>query len=309
MNQKLLHFGLDYVRFNVFVDHKDFDLFFIGKSDNSNYGNHEFCGQIFSSLWSNSKFGDQVMLIDSSSSVVRVEKIKDWGVIKNCYYRVDFYGSFFGFDYSDKLLSEFVKRYSSIIDLSRLDICSDWANISPKGFLDMGYKTNFRISDTVKESQDGEFQTKYFGSKSVAQNPRHFFRIYDKKKDIGYKNKTLHYLDYLSYNLVTRCEVQINKKSIQSYGVTSECLLSESRLLNIYTSLSYNPDSTMFSALYRLCGFSGGVIIPKRYHAEQADLTDELAKTRYASVFLAYGQNLHDKGFDIFSFLDKNIKK
>lgn len=304
----LLHFGLDYLRFNFNLEPTNFELYFHGKSDNSNVGYHILCGQRFQMLWSKSKLGSQVMILHKSSNVMRIEQVTDQGLMRNMKYRVDFYGSFFMYEELQGFMKKFIETFDDEMMLSRVDLCSDWAT-SPREFLNHGYTTNFQITDTMKENKStGDFQTMYFGNKSVSQNPRHFFRIYDKKKDIGRKEKMIFYLDYLKHESVTRCEVQINQKSVRAYGISNLDLLDDERLLQIYSSLAYKDKGTKFDGLYSLCTWPDQ-IIPKRFYEQEVDLSDEISRTRYAQIFLAYGQNLSDQGFDIFAFLEKNIEK
>lgn len=250
-NLEVIHFGIDYLRYNFFEPYKnsEFASFFIGLSENSNYRDAWWFGYHFDTTYARARSEDILHFKFEGVPVFQLKKYNGQDEIgSKLGYSFDFYSAFYAKPFLRNFYREFMRKYGSSCKVGRLDIAVD-LSCQVQDVLVAGYKTNYRKLNRFGEDiNTGEPETVYFGSKSP-KNKRHFVRIYDKLLDSKQKGKFELYRDYFSYNQVTRIEVEIRSSACRELSITTDDIADEAKIKEIFTSLCLNPRTTYFNIL------------------------------------------------------------
>lgn len=261
--KKLLHFGADWITFNIasctskapssiqFLD----NLFNLSHNDTNA---SEYDGFI----WSDGKTEAQLqftgknhmgemLLVNSyrGKAILRIVKVTnmEWAKkFKYKYsYRIDCYGTLFDYERLEilniqELLSLFLTDIADkkiIHSISRIDICADLSEYSVQGITrgirgSKAHKKNMTVFNTADP------ETVNYGKKI----DKWMARIYNKKLDVQKKKKEwiYLYLGYFEHDKTTRIEVEAKSDICLEKSLTLPLCFNNEYLFGIYKSLLKN---------------------------------------------------------------------
>lgn len=203
-NDKMIHFWLDHleVYWTFKFEEKYFDLL---DFDNSNYwelDEYKFTKNEVT------KFKYKIIFSKDDYSLFAYYKWKPKSEKQPVWtrdYIVVYSTAFKLMEYEE--IAYFLEYYFDLKHCRRFDICID-LKIDIENVLNY-----FNDYDTWREYKKSWFiETRYMWEVKNSQNKRQIIRIYDKKKDILVKRKTLLYENYLNLNYVTRIELEIRQE-------------------------------------------------------------------------------------------------
>ncbi len=306
MKKSAVGFGLDFARFN-FSSKKyrnEFEHMFLGLSANSNITTNYFMNKEFDCQFYGTGTKDILTFQRDGVPYICIEKIKDNGLFKDISYIVIFYGLFFKFKKSREIFVDFIRKYPDC-KVTRIDIALDLP-IAINDFLDNGFITKYRkVTKFGENLATGGLETIYFGAKGCS-NKRQFIRVYDKLKDIYKKNKLVHHLDLLNYKNITRVELQVNSLSCSEFEIEPLKILDKVFVLEVFRKCCYNDKFTYFKGLDNFLleiDFVDDIKVVRRKSKKEM-----LNEIRDAKMMLAYAQKLVDCGFDVYSYLVRELK-
>ncbi len=260
--KKLLHFGLDYAVLNIgFVEKKQSPALRFCDAIFSFPHNDTNAAEIADFVWgdssesvsvhfSHSSDGDQIaFLFRNKDKIAVIQKVTSESQLRTRLgykydYRISFYGAFWSLvrlrkvsveDYFGLFLRD-VESGSIRHSISRLDLCSDIANVSPHEIVsgirgDPRHKKKLTIYGQSHAKRDAE--TIDYGRKRTAW----FARVYNKLLEASKKGKQRYFPDYFQHEKqVTRLEVQLNSPPLQQFKVDLKDLLSTERLFSLYAA-------------------------------------------------------------------------
>jgi len=259
--KKLLHFGLDYLTLNI-CDKDDISSTTVRYLDAIFSLDHNTTNSniIRDFVWADSM--EEIRIIFSESPDGEVAQIHwkesylfqiaqidhespKWKNTKYSYkYRIQFYGDFFNSVRTEKIEEyDFLNIFIEDIEnntvknsLSRLDVCSDISNISPKEILKDIKGTHLKkISEFEKDKKTGEMETFYYGKRGG--NTTWFIRCYNKLADCRKKFKENLYREYFFYEKVTRLEAEVKTDTLKLNKVNMINIQDNNFLWSLYFSL------------------------------------------------------------------------
>lgn len=315
MEVRVFRNGIDTIRFNLDDTFQSpiFDSMFRGFSLNSNqkFG-VQFMGHEFSVL-SRIQSNMQTLYFEyAGDSVFCISKMLDGGIVRGISHVVTFYGALFYIPDLDQFLSGFISHYLPRLSLSRLDLYLD-VNI-PVGALWKHHVTQFQKKYRIEKS--GKLETFYLGSKS--NNKKHFIRVYDKKLDSQKKGKFHLFFEYLKEEIVTRIEVQLHVKSLQTMQITPAVILdyenrrlahsleAEHRLHSVFASCCIKKSGTLFPQLRSLDLAKVENIQTATYTGRVEDMA-LLDQVPYLKDFKTRAERIRQMHIDPLAFLQRSL--
>jgi hypothetical protein len=260
--KKLLHFGLDYAVLNIgFVEKKQSPALRFCDAIFSFPHNDTNASEITDFVWgdssesvsihfSHSSDGDQIAFVFRDKDKISViQKVTSESQLRTRLgykydYRISFYGAFWSLvrlrkvsveDYLGLFLRD-VESDNIRHSISRLDLCSDIANVSPNEIIagirgNSKHKKKLTIYGQSHDESDAE--TIDYGRKRTAW----FARVYNKLIEAARKGKQRYFPDYFEHEKqVTRLEVQLNSAPLQQYKVELKDLFNIERLFSLYAA-------------------------------------------------------------------------
>lgn len=312
MQTRIFRFGLDYLRLNFCAGFRGLTLesFLDGFSENSNQKfNTEFLGHRFSLTYVGNNQRRMVSFYYGPYNVFFLTKNTDMGISRCVPYTFTFYGTFFYLPELQDCLVTFLCLYMKYVSVSRIDLCLD-TNVRTE-VLWRWKRTQFKFDDVIRNRE--HIETFYLGRKK--DNKKFFIRVYDKKCDAASKGKLMLTPQYLSEEVVTRIEAQINVLTCKILGITPQAILNyvqasmdgNERGIAVceqwFASLCMNEQGTFF---YSLRGLALSSAVRLRT-AKFTGRSSEIEASRYVRVFLSYAKRLQAMGFDVFGFLREHL--
>ncbi len=273
---KLFSLSCDYLRFNIFertrldlenqqlTDHtlsncSIFRDLVAGLSDNSPQKLVNFCDDQYDV----SLVGDKVFTVLFQVDGVSLFRVREMGkdLFGSGDYRIDFYGSFFLEEHSERLsscLAFFSQNYQNIVQ--RIDVRADFdftcMELFKAGYASRYQKFDFYGQEVGSNGKICNFQTMYFGKKS-SYNDKTLLRIYNKKLDLTdkkgvklYNHKYHRFL--IEQPVVTRVEVEVRNKSLRTYKINTLNDFLALDLSNFLKKFVFNTNATYLKILNKV---------------------------------------------------------
>lgn len=292
----VIHFGLDYLKFNFYEPYEstDFAKKFISVSANSIGKEIWWFDFMFICEYKNSKGDDAIQFWHEGVNVFQLKRIND----KNrkglpIAYTVDFYSAFFRFTQLYYFYNSFLKKHGASISLSRVDIALDLV-CNVQQVLDAGFTTNLGVTDTYKKNTKTGIPESYYIGESNYKNRRYFIRIYNKKKEAFKNGKYALYKDYFQFDDVTRLEVEIRSQTCRELEITLEDvadLRNIEPLKEIFTSLCICDRKTNLSILNGL-----GLKTKKIRKLKPREEAKKMSEENKIKRVIGGGYNLYEAG-------------